>query len=79
MSKKNEPKKLAFINLALCDDGKLHAEISGSREDLVNVVIQTLISNDDCPLNRVLAESREFIEEAGIKLLREFKNGNDGE
>lgn len=79
MSKKNGPKKLAFINLALCDDGKLHAEISGSRKDLVNVVIQTLISDDDCPLTRVLAESREFIEAAGIKVLREFKNGDDSE
>ncbi len=79
MSKKKEPKKLAFIHIALCDDGKVHAEISGSQKDLVNLVIQTLVSDDDCPLTRVLAASSAFIEAAGIKALREFANGNDSE
>ena len=79
MSKKNEPKKLAFIHLDLCDDGNIHAEISGPHKDLVELVAQTLISGDDCPLTRVLAESRELIEKVGIKVLREFTNGNDSE
>lgn len=79
MSKKKEPKKLAFIHIALCDDGNVHAEISGSHKDLVNLVVQTLVSNDDCPLIRVLAASNAFIEAAGIKALREFANDNDSE
>lgn len=79
MCKKKEPKKLAFIHIALCDDGNVHAEITGSHKDLVNLVIQTIVSDDDCPLTRVLAASNAFIEAAGIKALREFANGNDSE
>ena len=79
MSKKKEPKKLAYIHIALCDDGNVHAEITGSHKDLVNLVIQTIVSDDDCPLTRVLAASNAFIEAAGIKALREFANGNDSE
>ena len=79
MSKNKEPKKLAYIHIDLCDDGNVHAEISGSHKDLTNLVVQTLVSDDDCPLIRVLAASKAFIEMAGIKALREFANGNDSE